>query len=131
MKRLKERCKNQAVLLTLLDKYDFKPSSIMDFNLGSSIFPDIKDHERPSTPTLNKTKSLRSKQFCQSEEMQNPMPDQLCSNGKNKMTFFFISNTAALLQTVKSSLRIVRSVRVSLCSNRKKKTSDSCNEKAQ
>lgn len=95
MKRLKERCKNQAVLLTLLNKYDFKPSSIIDFNLGSFIFPDIKDHGLP-TPTSKKTPSPGTcrprntskdgQEYLESEEMQNPMRDKLTFNGKGKMT---------------------------------------------
>jgi len=104
MKRLKERCENQAVLPPLLNKYDFKPSSIMDFNLGSFIFLDIKDHWLPSTPTFKTKPSVTCKQFFQSEEMQNPMRDKLTSNGRGKMSFFFFFffNNAALLKTVKS-----------------------------
>jgi len=101
MKELKERCEKQAMLLisrTLLNKDDFKPSSIINFDLGPLIFPGGEDHGLP-TPSSNKTQppdtcilnnfSKDDQQYLESEEIQNPMRDKLTYNDKGKMTFFF------------------------------------------
>ena len=87
------------MLLTLSNKYDFKPSSIIDLNLGSFIFPVIKDHGLP-TPSSNKTQPPGScnvkiainffEQYLESEEMQNPVPDKLTSRSKGKMTNLYV-----------------------------------------
>ena len=102
MKGLRERCKKQAALLissTSFNKYDFKPSSIIDFNLASLIFPGGEDHGLP-TPSSNKTQPPGScilriffkgdQQYLESEEMQNPMPDKLTFNGNSKITIFYV-----------------------------------------
>ena len=96
VKGSKESCKKQAILLirrTLLNKYDFMPSSIIDFHLGSLIFPGAEDHGLP-TPSSNKTRPPGScilfencfprndRQYLESEEMQNPVPDKGKSKGK-------------------------------------------------
>ena len=100
MNELKERCKEQAMLLisrTSFNKYDFKPSSIIDFHLASLIFPGGEDHGLPS-PSSNKTQLPGScisrifikneQQYLKSEEMQNPMPDKLTFKGNGKITIF-------------------------------------------
>ena len=78
---------------TLLNKYDFMPSSIINFHLGSLIFPGGEDHGLPSS---NKTQSPGScilfehftidQQYLESEEMQNPVPDKLTFRSKGKIT---------------------------------------------
>ena len=77
------------MLLTLSNKYDFKPSSIIDFNLGSFIFPDIKDHGLP-TPYIAKRYNLNLERCLESEEMQNPVPDKLTFRSKGKMTNLYV-----------------------------------------
>ena len=92
MKELKERCEKQAMLpisRTLLNKDDFKPSSLIDFNLDPLIFPGGDDHWRP-TQSSNESQPpdtciLRNffkgdQQYLESEEMQNPMQDKLTYN---------------------------------------------------
>ena len=118
MKELKERCEKQAMLLisrTLLNKYDFEPSSIIDINLGSLIFPGCEHHGLPS-PSSNKTdppgklnanpsrkeasKGKRvhceqaiydKRQNVESEEKLNPMPDKLTFKRKGKNDMFVCS----------------------------------------
>ena len=85
---------------TSFNKYDFKPSWIIDFNLASLIFPGGKDHGLP-TPSSNKTQlpgsfilriffSKDDQQYLESEEMQNPMPDKLSFNVNGKITIFYV-----------------------------------------
>ena len=100
MNELKERCKEQAMLLisrTSFNKYDFKPSSIIDFHLASLIFPGGEDHGLPS-PSSNKTHLQGlcisrivikdEQQYLESEEEQNPVPDKLTFKGNGKITNF-------------------------------------------
>ena len=87
------------MLLALSKKYDFKPSSIIDLNLGSFIFPDIKDHGLP-TLSSNKTQPPGScnvkvqtndfQHYPEGEEMQNPVPDKLTFRSKGKMTNLYV-----------------------------------------
>ena len=108
MKGSKESCKKQAMLLitrTLLNKYDFMPSSIIDFHLGSLIFPGGEDHGLP-TPSSNKTQPTGScilfenftndQQYLESEEMQNPVPDKLTFRSKGKITRMYVQYCLAL-----------------------------------
>ena len=87
----------------LLNKYDFMPSSIIDLNLGSLIFPGAEDHGLP-IPSSNKTQPpgsymlfenfINDQQYLESEDMQemkvNPMPDKLILKSKGKMTRLYV-----------------------------------------
>ena len=108
MKGSKESCKKQAMLLirrTLLNKYDFMPSSIIDFHLGFLIFPGGEDHEL-TTPSSNKTQPPGScilfenftndQQYLESEEMQNPVPDKLTFRSKGKITRMYVQYCLAV-----------------------------------
>ena len=91
MKELKERFKKQAKLLmsrTSFNKYDFNPSSIIDFNLASLIFPGNKT-QLPGSCIL-RIFFKDDQQYLESEEMQNPMPDKLTFNGSGKITIFYV-----------------------------------------
>ena len=88
---------------TLLNKYDFMPSSIINFHLGSLIFPGGEDHGLPSS---NKTQSPGScilfehftidQQYLESEEMQNPVPDKLTFRSKGKITRMYVQYCLAV-----------------------------------
>ena len=106
MKGSNESCKKQGMLLisrTLLNKYDFMPSSIINFHLGSLIFPGGEDHGLPSS---NKTQSPGScilfehftidQQYLESEEMQNPVPDKLTFRSKGKITRMYVQYCLAV-----------------------------------
>ena len=108
MKGSKESCKKQAMLLisrTLLNKYDFMPSSIINFHLGSLIFPGGEDHGLP-TPSSNKTQPPGScilfenftndQQYLESEDMQNPVPDKLTFRSKGKITRMYVQYCLAV-----------------------------------
>lgn len=92
MKELKERCEKQAMLLisrTLLNKDDFKPSSIIDFNFGPLIFLGGEDRGLTTPNTFIRTDLIDDdQQYLESEEIQNTMRDKLTYNDKGKMTFF-------------------------------------------
>ena len=100
VKGSKESCKK-----TLLNKYDFMPSSIIDFHLGSLIFPGGEDHGLP-TPSSNKTQPPGScilfgnftndQQYLESEEMQNPVPDKLTFRSKGKITRMYVQYCLAV-----------------------------------
>ena len=106
MKGSKASCKKQAMLLRrriLLNNYDFMPSSIIDFHLGSLIFPGGEDHELP-TPSSNKTQppgscilfKLFDQQYLEREEMQNPVPDKLTFRSKGKLTRMYVQYCLAV-----------------------------------
>ena len=91
MKELKERFKKQAMLLmsrTSFNKYDFNPSSIIDFNLASLIFPGNKT-QLPGSCIL-RIFFKDDQQYLESEEMQNPMADKLSFNRNGKITIFYV-----------------------------------------
>ena len=110
MKGSKESCKKQAMLLismTLLNNYDFMPSSIIDFHLGSIIFPGGEDHGL-TTPGSNKTQppgscilfenvfETNDGQYLESEEMQNPVPDKGKGKSKGKITRMYVQYCLAV-----------------------------------
>ena len=82
---------------TRLNKYDFMPSSVIDFHLGSLIFPGGEDHGLRSS---NKTQPpgscilfenfTNNQQYLESEEMQNPVPDKLTFRSKGKITRMYV-----------------------------------------
>ena len=73
------------------------PSSIIDFNFASVIFPGGQDLRLP-TPSSNKTqppgwfnqKSYCIKQYLKSEEVQNPVSDKLTLRSRGKMTSLYV-----------------------------------------
>ena len=90
---------------TLLNKYDFMPSSISDFHFGSLVFPGGEDHGLP-TPGSNKTQPPGScilfenftndEQYLESEEMRKPVPDKLIFRSKGKITRMYVQYCLAV-----------------------------------